>query len=111
MFEYDAKVDGRKRITLRRAEYQHYHVTVHPDGRIVLEPRVLSESPAISRRSLAAMDQAAAELEAGRVSDAVEPKELLLRKTKRAGTLAEFFAASPLRGSGLRVARRRGGPS
>jgi prevent-host-death family protein len=29
------------------------------------------------------------------------------RKTKRAGTLAEFFARSPLRGSGLRLSRRR----
>ncbi len=27
------------------------------------------------------------------------------RKTKRAGNLAEFFAASPLRGSGLRAKR------
>ncbi len=28
------------------------------------------------------------------------------RKTKRTGNLAEFFAASPLRGSGLRVKRK-----
>ena len=32
------------------------------------------------------------------------------RKTKRAGTLAEFFAASPLRGSGLRVGRMKDRP-
>ena len=30
------------------------------------------------------------------------------RKTKRRGNLAEFFAASPLRGSGLKVERIRG---
>jgi prevent-host-death family protein len=29
------------------------------------------------------------------------------RKTKRAGNLAEFFAASPLRGSGLKVRRAK----
>lgn len=29
------------------------------------------------------------------------------RKTKRTGTLAEFFAASPLRGSGLKVKRSK----
>jgi len=29
------------------------------------------------------------------------------RKTKRVGTLAEFLAASPLRGSGLKVDRRK----
>lgn len=32
------------------------------------------------------------------------------RTTKRAGTLAEFFAASPLRGSGLATARRKDPP-
>jgi prevent-host-death family protein len=31
------------------------------------------------------------------------------RKTKRHGSLAEFFASSPLRGSGLQVRRVRGG--
>jgi prevent-host-death family protein len=31
------------------------------------------------------------------------------RKTGRKGTLAEFFAASPLRGSGLEIERARGG--
>lgn len=32
------------------------------------------------------------------------------RKTRRAGNLAEFFAASPLRGSGLKVKRTKSGP-
>ncbi|HEY5177568.1 MAG TPA: type II toxin-antitoxin system Phd/YefM family antitoxin [Terriglobales bacterium] len=32
------------------------------------------------------------------------------RKTKRKGNLAEFFAASPLRGSGTEVKRLRGRP-
>jgi prevent-host-death family protein len=31
------------------------------------------------------------------------------RKTRRTGNLAEFFAASPLRGSGLKVKRTKGG--
>jgi prevent-host-death family protein len=30
------------------------------------------------------------------------------RKTKRVGTLADFFARSPLRGSGLKLPRRKG---
>lgn len=33
------------------------------------------------------------------------------RKTKRVGTLADFFAASPLRGSGLTVERDRSTPT
>lgn len=32
------------------------------------------------------------------------------RKTRRTGNLAEFFAASPLHGSGLKVKRTKGGP-
>ena len=32
------------------------------------------------------------------------------RKTKRKGNLAEFFAASPLRNSGLRIERTKDGP-
>jgi prevent-host-death family protein len=31
------------------------------------------------------------------------------RKSRRTGNLAEFFAASPLRGSGLKVERTKGG--
>lgn len=32
------------------------------------------------------------------------------RKTKRTGTLADFFAASPLRGSGLKITRPKDRP-
>ncbi len=32
------------------------------------------------------------------------------RKTRRAGNLAEFLAGSPLRGSGLKVSRRKDRP-
>ncbi len=39
--EYDAKLDSRKRLTIREAEYDHYHVREFEDGKIVLEPRVL----------------------------------------------------------------------
>ena len=37
--EYDAKLDSKRRLTLRGAGYEYYHVTVLPDQRIVLEPR------------------------------------------------------------------------
>jgi prevent-host-death family protein len=41
----------------------------------------------------------------GRTAAVVVAAEEWERKTKRAGNLAEFFAASPLRGSNLRVRR------
>ena len=38
---YDAKIDSKKRITLRNAAYEYYHVEMFEDGRIILEPREL----------------------------------------------------------------------
>lgn len=45
----------------------------------------------------------------GRPAVVVVGAEEWQRKARRPGTLAEFFAASPLRGSGLRIRRRRMG--
>jgi len=39
--EYEATLDGRNRLTVRDAGYQHYHVKEFDDGTVVLEPRVL----------------------------------------------------------------------
>jgi prevent-host-death family protein len=44
----------------------------------------------------------------GRTTAVVVAAEEWERKTKRKGNLAEFFAASPLRGSGVRIKRVRG---
>ncbi len=41
----------------------------------------------------------------GRTAAVVVGAEEWQRKTKRVGNLAEFFAASPLRGSGLKLRR------
>jgi len=46
----------------------------------------------------------------GRTAVVVVSAEEWERKTKRTGNLAEFFAASPLRGSGLKVKRRKDRP-
>lgn len=43
----------------------------------------------------------------GRKAAVVVSMEEWERKTKRTGSLAEFFAASPLRGSGLKVKRSK----
>jgi prevent-host-death family protein len=46
----------------------------------------------------------------GRTAAVVVGAEEWQRKTKRAGNLAEFFAASPLRGSELKVRRSKARP-
>ena len=39
--EYDAKVDNKKRVTIRETSYDYFHIKQYKDGSIVLEPRVL----------------------------------------------------------------------
>jgi len=46
----------------------------------------------------------------GRLTAVLVAAEEWERKTKRRGNLADFFAASPLRGSRMRIARLSGGP-
>ena len=46
----------------------------------------------------------------GRTAVVVVSAEEWQRKTKRQGSLADFFAASPLRGSGLRIERVKDKP-
>jgi prevent-host-death family protein len=45
----------------------------------------------------------------GRRAVVVVASEEWESKTKRSGSLAEFFASSPLRGSALQVERKKGG--
>ncbi|OHD80327.1 MAG: hypothetical protein A3J97_05550 [Spirochaetes bacterium RIFOXYC1_FULL_54_7] len=70
--EYDARIDLKKRVTIRGALYDHYHVTEFDDGRIVLEPRELVAPLELSRRSLAMMDAAMVNYKAGKVSAPVD---------------------------------------
>lgn len=72
---YDAKIDSRKRITLRNAKYDYYNVQEFEDGRIVMEPRVLSSPFAVSDNTLSMMDSAVANLKQGKVSKAVDLSE------------------------------------
>ena len=46
----------------------------------------------------------------GRTTAVIVGVEEWERKTRRVGNLAEFFAASPLRGSGLKFRRRKDRP-
>jgi hypothetical protein len=70
--EYDAKIDVKKRLTLRGARYGHYHVMEYKDGRIVLEPRKLLKPFAVSPRTLKMMDRSVANLKRGVVSDPID---------------------------------------
>ena len=73
--EYDAHLDAKKRLTLREAGYDYYHVSVYNDGRMVLEPRVLTAPFQVSANTLSMMDQAMQNLQEGKVSSALDLSE------------------------------------
>ena len=50
--QYDAKVDSKKRITLRDAKYEYYSVTTYDDGSVSLEPKVLVPKEKITREQI-----------------------------------------------------------
>ena len=37
--EYDAKIDAKKRITIRNPKYEYYHVEELDNGSVILKPR------------------------------------------------------------------------
>jgi hypothetical protein len=78
--EYDAKIDVKKRLTLRGARYGHYHVMEYKDGRIVLEPREPVQPFAVSRRTLKMMDRSMANLKRGVVSDPIDLSRVVVEK-------------------------------
>lgn len=73
--EYDAKLDSKKRLTLREAGFEYYHVSVFSDQRIVLEPRVLTSPFDISANTLKMMDKSVQNMKKGKVSKAVDLSE------------------------------------
>ena len=70
--EYDAKIDSKKRITLRSNNFQYYHVQEMTDGTIILSPRELSVPFQVSANSLAMMDSSVENMRTGNVSAAID---------------------------------------
>ena len=69
---YDAKIDSKKRITLRNALYEYFHIEEYADGKIVLEPRVLVKPFEISTNTLSMMDSSVENFRNGIVSDPID---------------------------------------
>ena len=73
--EYDTRLDAKKRLTLRGAFFEYYHVSEFDDGRIVMEPRELVVPFQVSANTLAMMDESVRNMKAGKVSDAIDLSE------------------------------------
>ena len=69
---YDAKIDSKKRITLRGSSYEYYHVVEFPNGKIELEPRELVEPFEISEDTLRMVDASMANLQKGKASEPID---------------------------------------
>ena len=74
--KYDARLDAKKRITLRGAKTMFYRVREKGDGTIELSPRVLVHPDEISVKTLATIDQSVANMKKGKASKAVDLDEL-----------------------------------
>ena len=72
MKEYDAKLDNKKRLTIRGAKYDHYKVRELSDGKIELSPQVLIEADHLSENTLKMIEKSVANLKAGKVSKPVD---------------------------------------
>ena len=57
------------------AKYEYYHVSVLPDQRIILEPRVLTTPFEVSANTLKMMDKSVENMKNGKVSPAVDLSE------------------------------------
>ena len=70
--EYDAKIDSKKRVTLRNSVFEYYHVQEMDNGVIVLEPRELTVPFKVSVNTLSMMDESVKNLKKGAVSEPVD---------------------------------------
>ncbi|MBM6991557.1 MAG: hypothetical protein I3I98_09255 [Mobilibacterium timonense] len=70
--EYDAKIDSKKRLTLRESPFEYYHVEHFSDGRIVLQPRELVEPFRVSESALEMMDKSMNNVNEGKAGKAVD---------------------------------------
>ena len=69
--EYDAKIDSKKRLTLRSTSFEYYHVQEMANGTIILEPRELTAPFQVSTNTLTMMDASINNLNSGKVSPAI----------------------------------------
>ena len=62
---YDARLDSKKRITIRNPQYEYYHVVEQENGVVLLEPRELVDPLTISKETLDNMDMSMENLKKG----------------------------------------------
>ena len=71
---YDARLDSKKRITIRNPKYEYYHVVEQENGVVVLQPRQLVDPLTISKKTLESMDKSMKNVKKGVVYGPIKTK-------------------------------------
>ena len=71
---YDARLDSKKRITIRNPKYEYYHVVERENGVVVLEPRELVDPLTLKKSTLDSMDQSVKNIKQDKVFGPVKMK-------------------------------------
>ena len=71
---YDARLDSKKRITIRNPKYEYYHVVEQENGTVVLQPRELIDPLVISKKTLEMIDKSMKNVKDGVVYGPVKVK-------------------------------------
>jgi len=74
---YDAKLDNKKRLTIRGTKYDFYHIQEFNDGTLVLKPRILVDPDDLSENTLRMMDRSIENLRKGNVSKPIDVQKYL----------------------------------
>lgn len=69
---YDARLDSKKRITIRNPKYEYYHVVEQENGVVVLEPRQLVDPLTLSKKTYEQMIEDAENAKKGIVSKPIK---------------------------------------
>jgi len=75
--QYTAKLDIKKRMTIRNSDYDHYEVNVFEDGNILLKPQMLINADELSLNTLKMMDRSILSFKKGKVSKPINYKKYL----------------------------------
>ncbi len=75
--EYEAKLDGKNRLTVREAQYSYYQVSEFDDGTILLKPRILVDPETISENTLKMIDKSMKNFSRGKVSSQINVEKYI----------------------------------
>ena len=70
--KYNARLDNKKRLTIRGTNYDFYFVQEFKDGTLVLKPKILVDPNELSENTLRMMDKSMENLKNGKASAPID---------------------------------------